>query len=74
MAATIVVHAFGIAAPDVRGDETKMGPAIGADKKSVALSVTLQPLQATMTDAEIDAVAAKIVANVEKQTGGVLRG
>jgi len=42
--------------------------------KSVALSVTLQPVQATMTDQEIDAVAAKIVANVEKQTGGVLRG
>ncbi len=50
------------------------GKSIGEGKKSVALSVTLQPLQATMTDAEIDAVAAKIIANVEKQTGGVLRG
>jgi len=50
------------------------GDAIGEGKKSVALSVTLQPVQATMTDEEIDAVAAKIVANVEKQTGGVLRG
>ena len=50
------------------------GAAIGENKKSVALSVTLQPVEATMTDAEIDAVAARIVANVEKQTGGVLRG
>ena len=50
------------------------GETIGENKKSVALSVTLQPLQATMTDAEIDEVAARIVANVEKQTGGVLRG
>ena len=39
MAATIVVHAFGIAAPDVRGDETKMGPAIGADKKLIKWGV-----------------------------------
>ena len=50
------------------------GETIGENKKSVALSVTLQPVQATMTDAEIDEVAARIVANVEKQTGGILRG
>ncbi len=59
---------------DVSVFDVFTGKSIGDDKKSVALSVTLQPLQATMTDAEIDAVAAKIVANVEKQTGGVLRG
>ena len=50
------------------------GEAVGAGRKSVAISVTLQPRQATLTDAEIDAVAAKIVANVAKRTGGVLRG
>lgn len=49
------------------------GETIDEDKKSVALSVTLQPVQGTMTDVEIDEVAARIVANVEKQTGGVLR-
>ncbi len=43
-------------------------------RKSVALAVTLQPQDATLTDKEIEAVAAKIVANVEKQTGGSLRG
>ncbi len=49
------------------------GENIGADKKSIALSVTLQPTDATLTDAEIDAVAQKVVANVAKQTGGELR-
>ncbi len=59
---------------DVSVFDVFMGKSIGEDKKSVALAVTLRPLQATMTDAEIDAIAVKIVANVEKQTGGVLRG
>ena len=42
--------------------------------KSVALEVTLQPRDNTLTEAEIDAVAEKITANVEKATGGKLRG
>jgi phenylalanyl-tRNA synthetase beta chain len=49
------------------------GTGIEPGKKSVALAVTLQPREKTMTDAEIDAVAAKIVAEVAKRTGGVLR-
>ncbi len=50
------------------------GDASGAGKKSVAIAVTLQPTDATMTDEQIEAVAEKIVANVAKQTGGTLRG
>jgi phenylalanyl-tRNA synthetase beta chain len=50
------------------------GENIGAGKKSIALSVTLQPTEATLTDDEIDAIAQKVVANVAKQTGGELRG
>jgi phenylalanyl-tRNA synthetase beta chain len=50
------------------------GSAIGAGKKSLAITVTLQPTERTLTDAEIDAVAQKIVANVAKHTGAVLRG
>jgi phenylalanyl-tRNA synthetase beta chain len=50
------------------------GAGIDPDKKSVAIAVTLQPREKTMTDQEIDAVAAKIVAEVGKRTGGVLRG
>jgi phenylalanyl-tRNA synthetase beta chain len=47
---------------------------IPAGKKSIAISVTLQPRDKTMTDEEIEAVAKKIVADVSKRTGGVLRG
>ncbi|QIB34159.1 phenylalanine--tRNA ligase subunit beta [Ancylobacter pratisalsi] len=50
------------------------GPGIDADAKSVALSVTLQPREKTMTDAEIEAVAAKVIAEVTKKTGAILRG
>ena len=59
---------------DVTVFDVFVGPSVGEGRKSVALSVTLQPVAATMTDAEIDAVAGKVVANVEKQTGGSLRG
>jgi phenylalanyl-tRNA synthetase beta chain len=50
------------------------GKGIDEGKKSVAIAVTLQPREKTLTDQEIDAVAAKIVADVAKKTGGVLRG
>jgi len=50
------------------------GDKIASGKKSLALSVTLQPTDKTLTDAEIDALAAKITASVTKATGAVLRG
>ncbi len=50
------------------------GKGIEDGKKSIAIAVTLQPREKTMTDEEIDAVAARIVAEVGKRTGGVLRG
>ncbi len=46
---------------------------MGAGQKSVALTVRLQPRDATLTDARIDAVSAAIVAKVEQATGGTLR-
>ena len=46
---------------------------MGAGKKSVAITVRLQPRDKTLTDAEIEAVAAKIVEKVAKATGGALR-
>ncbi len=49
------------------------GAGIADDKKSIAISVTLQPREKTMTEEEIDAVAGKIVAEVSKRTGAVLR-
>jgi len=50
------------------------GKGVPEGKKSLAIAVTLQPRDKTLTDAEIDAVAAKIVAAVIKATGGELRG
>ena len=44
-----------------------------AAKTSLAIEVTLQPRDKTLTEAEIDAVSAKIVAAVTKATGGTLR-
>jgi phenylalanyl-tRNA synthetase beta chain len=49
------------------------GQGIAAGKKSIAIAVTIQPRERTMTDAEIEALAAKIVGEVNKRTAGVLR-
>ncbi|MEM8856251.1 MAG: phenylalanine--tRNA ligase subunit beta, partial [Pseudomonadota bacterium] len=49
------------------------GQGIPEGKKSLAIAVTLQPREKTLTDAEIEAVGEKIVAQVAKATGGVLR-
>jgi phenylalanyl-tRNA synthetase beta chain len=50
------------------------GTALGPGKKSLALEVTLQPREKTLTDPEIEAVAQRIVAEVAKATGGQIRG
>ncbi len=49
--------------------EAQMGPG----KKSMAIAVRLQPTEATLTEADIEAVSARIVAGVTKATGGSLR-
>lgn len=43
-------------------------------KKSLAITVTLQPTDKTLTDEEIEFVSNKVISAVEKATGGVLRG
>ena len=43
-------------------------------KKSIAITARLQPKDKTLTDADIEAVSAKIVEKVSKATGGTLRG
>ena len=50
------------------------GKGVPEGKKSLAIAVTLQPVERTLTDAEIEAVSEKIVAAVAKATGAVLRG
>ncbi len=47
---------------------------MGAGKKSIGLTVRLQPSDKTLTDAEIEATSAKIIDKVTKATGGSLRG
>jgi phenylalanyl-tRNA synthetase beta chain len=50
------------------------GESLGAGRKSLALEVTLQPREKTLTDQEIEAISAKIVAEVKRATGGDIRG
>jgi phenylalanyl-tRNA synthetase beta chain len=47
---------------------------MGQGKKSLALSVRLQPTDKTLTEEDIQAVSAKIIEKVMKATGGTLRG
>jgi phenylalanyl-tRNA synthetase beta chain len=49
------------------------GAGIPEGKKSLAVTVRLEPSQQTLTDAEIEAVAKKIVAAAEKACGATLR-
>ena len=49
------------------------GSSLGEGRKSVAIEVTLQPRERTLTEEDIDKVAAAIIAAVGKATGGELR-
>ena len=60
-----------IAAADVF--DVYRGPGVPEGQKSVAIAVTLQPRERTLTDAEIEAAVAKVVAEVGKKTGATLR-
>ena len=51
----------------------KVAAQLGRGRKSVALTVRLQPMDRTLTEAEIEAVAARVVEKVTQATGAVLR-
>ena len=59
---------------DVRVFDEFIGGAVGDGKKSLAITVRLQPTERTLKDEDIEAVSAKVVEKVSKATGGVLRG
>ena len=59
---------------DIRLFDIYEGKGLPEGKKSLAIAVTLQPQEATLTDAEIEAFSARLVAAVEKATGATLRG
>ncbi len=50
------------------------GKNVGEGKKSLAIQVTIQPTDRTLTDEEIEAVAKKVVSEVKRTTGGEIRG
>ncbi len=50
------------------------GQGVPEGQVSLALEVTLQPRDKTLTDEEIDAIAGKVVAKVSSATGAALRG
>lgn len=58
----------------VRVFDEFLGESVGEGKKSLAISVRLQPTDGTLKDADIEALSAKVVEKVAKATGGVLRG
>ncbi len=58
----------------VRVFDEFIGGSLGEGKKSLAITVRIQPTEKTLTEEEIEAVGAKIVEKVTKATGGVLRG
>jgi phenylalanyl-tRNA synthetase beta chain len=59
---------------DVRLFDEFIGGSLGEGKKSLAITVRLQPTNSTLKEADIEAVGKKIIEKVEKATGGVLRG
>jgi phenylalanyl-tRNA synthetase beta chain len=59
---------------DVAVFDIYVGKGVPEGKKSVAVAVTLQPSAATLTDADIETVSAKIVTDVKRATGAEIRG
>ncbi len=58
---------------DVRIFDLFEGDSVGADKKSLAIEVTLQPVEKSLTDEEIETISQKVIENIGKTVGGVLR-
>lgn len=59
---------------DVTLFDVYKGKGVDENQKSLAIDVLLQPVKKTLTEEDIDAVSKKIIASVEKATGGTLRG
>jgi phenylalanyl-tRNA synthetase beta chain len=50
------------------------GTGLPQGKKSLAITVVLQPQERTLTDAEIEGFSKRLISQVERATGGNLRG
>ena len=58
---------------DVRVFDVYEGANLPEGKKSIALSVTMQPKDKTFSDTEIETIMNKIAMSVKQKTGGDLR-
>ena len=58
---------------DVKVFDEFIGEEIGNEKKSIAITVRLQPFEKTLTDAEIEELSKKVIEKVTNATGGILR-
>ena len=61
-------------ATEIRLFDVYQGAGLPDGKKSLAITVVLQPQERTLTDAEIEAFSQRLIAQVEKATRGQLRG
>ena len=59
---------------EIRLFDVYQGAGLSEAKKSLAITVVLQPQERTLTDAEIESFSQRLIAQVEKDTGGQLRG
>jgi phenylalanyl-tRNA synthetase beta chain len=59
---------------EIRLFDVYEGAGLPPGKKSLAVTVRLQPVERTLTDSEIEGFSKRLVAQVERATGGVLRG
>ncbi|NVO26443.1 phenylalanine--tRNA ligase subunit beta [Donghicola sp. C2-DW-16] len=59
---------------EVRVFDEFIGGSLGEGKKSLAITVRLQPTEATLNDKDLEAISAKIIEKVQKATGATLRG
>jgi phenylalanyl-tRNA synthetase beta chain len=59
---------------EIRLFDVYQGAGLPDGKKSLAITVVLQPQERTLTDAEIEGFSKRLIAQVEKATGGHLRG
>jgi phenylalanyl-tRNA synthetase beta chain len=50
------------------------GKGVPEGQVSLAIAVTIQPVEKSFSEAELDMISARIIAEVGKKTGGVLRG
>jgi phenylalanyl-tRNA synthetase beta chain len=61
-------------ASEIRLFDVYEGAGLPEGKKSLAITVVLQPQERTLTDTEIERFSRRLIAQVEKATGGTLRG